>query len=166
MEDWVGSSIWTLVSKIPCRYPAANIAKMWFAGFVLEEDPSKINLFVMVFETWERDADINSCITLVVFDMNQWYKAQMPHQCYPGYSVPFVNFMVLEQVSERKSTILDVCIKKDTIQQFLTFNLSEEYSYPSSLTFGKQMLVSYFVKVLPKVSRFFGISGPGNMKSM
>ncbi|XKL63400.1 hypothetical protein PGB90_005764 [Kerria lacca] len=45
-----------------------------------DEDPSKINLFVMVFETWECNSDINSCISIIVFDMNQWYKAQMPHQ--------------------------------------------------------------------------------------
>lgn len=70
--------------------------------------------------------------------MNQWYKAQMPHQCYHGYSVPFVNFILLDRVSERKSSILDMRIRKDTIQQFLTFNLSEEYSYPSSLSFGKK----------------------------
>ncbi|XKL67939.1 hypothetical protein PGB90_003430 [Kerria lacca] len=72
------------------------------------EDPSKINLFVMVFETWECNSDINSCISIIVFDMNQWYKAQMPHQCYVGYSVPFINFMLLERVSEWKASVLDV----------------------------------------------------------
>lgn len=55
--------------------------------YILDEDPSKINLFVMVFETWECNSDINSCISIIVFDMNQWYKAQMPHQCYVGYSL-------------------------------------------------------------------------------
>ncbi|XKL65606.1 hypothetical protein PGB90_009026 [Kerria lacca] len=44
-----------------------------------DEDPSKINLFVIVFETWECNSDINSCISIIIFDMNQWYKAQMPH---------------------------------------------------------------------------------------
>lgn len=103
-----------------------------------DEDPSKINLFVVIFETWERDADETSCISMVVFDMNQWYKAQMPHQCYLGYTTtPFINFTVLDRVSERKMSILDIHIKRDSIQQFLTFNLSEEYSYPSSLSFGK-----------------------------
>ncbi|XKL61083.1 hypothetical protein PGB90_008140 [Kerria lacca] len=52
------------------------------------------------------------------------------------FSVPFINFMLLERVSEWKASVLDVRIKMDTIQQFLTFNLSEEYSYPpSSLSF-------------------------------
>ncbi|XP_065200362.1 protein ELYS isoform X2 [Planococcus citri] len=106
------------------------------------EDPSKINLFVMVFETWENVSDVSSHITLVVFDMNQWYKAQMPHQCYNGYAVPFINFVLLDRVSERKSTILDMRIKKDSIQQFLTFNLSEEYSYPSSLSFDTVFLTN------------------------
>ncbi|XKL64589.1 hypothetical protein PGB90_004675 [Kerria lacca] len=73
-----------------------------------DEDPSKINLFVMVFETWECNSDINSCISIIVFDMNQWYKAQMPHQCYVGYSVPIINFMLLERVSEWKASVLDV----------------------------------------------------------
>ncbi|XKL59538.1 hypothetical protein PGB90_000554 [Kerria lacca] len=73
-----------------------------------DEDPSKINLFVMVFETWECNSDINSCISIIVFDMNQWYKAQMPHQCYVGYSIPFINFMLLERVSEWKASVLDV----------------------------------------------------------
>lgn len=54
------------------------------------------------------------------------------------FSVPFINFMLLERVSEWKASVLDVRIKMDTIQQFLTFNLSEEYSYPpSSLSFGE-----------------------------
>lgn len=103
---------------------------------VLEEDPSKINLFVVAFETWEHDTELSSYITLVVFDMNQWYKAQLPHQIYHGYSVPFISFQTLDCVSDRKCSVLDMRIKKDTIQQFLSFNLSEEYSYPSSLSFG------------------------------
>lgn len=108
-----------------------------FSPCLTEEDASKINLFVMVFETWERVSDCNSCITLIIFDMNQWYKAQMPQEVYQNGSVPFVNFQVLENISERKGTILDMRIKKDTIQHFLSFNLSEEYSNPSSLSFGK-----------------------------
>lgn len=99
----------------------------------------------MVFETWEHNADVNSSISIIVFDMNQWYKAQMPHQCYVGYAVPFINFMLLEHVSERKGTILDMRIKKDTIQQFLSFNLSEEYSYPSSLSFGNDISCKMFL---------------------
>ncbi|XKL59536.1 hypothetical protein PGB90_000552 [Kerria lacca] len=113
------------------------------------EDPSKINLFVMVFETWECNSDINSCISIIVFDMNQWYKAQMPHQCYVGYSIPFINFMLLERVSEWKASVLDVRIKMDTVQQSLTFNLSGEYSYPpSSLSFACSKSKSILEKIV------------------
>lgn len=92
----------------------------------------------MIFETWEQKNDLSSHISLVVFDMNQWYKAQMPDQCYDlRYSLPFINFVLLDRISERRNAIMDMRIRKDTIQQFLTFNLSEEYSYPSSLSFGE-----------------------------
>ncbi|XKL62198.1 hypothetical protein PGB90_002031 [Kerria lacca] len=77
-----------------------------------DEDPSKINLFVMVFETWECNSDINSCISIIVFDMNQWYKAQMPHQ----YTIFFFdNKIVFPRVpsAQKSKSILEKIVNDE-----------------------------------------------------
>lgn len=68
---------------------------------------------------------------MMVFDLNQWYKEQMPHVCdlteYPSYLAPF-------SVSQDELP-LDIWLNPKTVATFNSIQRPEEHFYPTSLSF-------------------------------
>lgn len=75
---------------------------------------------------------------MIVFDLNQWYKEQMPHVCnwkeYPSYLAPF-------PVSGNEVP-LDIWLDQKSVATFNSIQRPEEHFYPSSLSFDCIKLTS------------------------
>lgn len=68
---------------------------------------------------------------MLLFDLNQWYKEQMPEVCdwqeYPSYLAPFP--------IETNDTPLDIWINPRSVATFNSIQRPEEHFYPTSLSF-------------------------------
>lgn len=71
---------------------------------------------------------------LSVFDLNQWYKEQMPMSPNNESSAYLVHLGLFENNEE---AVLDVRIRPETLKQFASLHRLDEHFYPSSLSFGK-----------------------------
>lgn len=69
---------------------------------------------------------------VLVFDLNQWYKEQMPRVCdwrdYPSYLAPFPI-----QINDAP---LDIWLNPKSVVTFNSIQRPEEHFYPTSLSFG------------------------------
>lgn len=69
---------------------------------------------------------------VLVFDLNQWYKEQMPRVCdwrdYPSYLAPFPIQIV--------DTPLDIWLNPKSVVTFNSIQRPEEHFYPTSLSVG------------------------------
>lgn len=88
------------------------------------DDDNVLRLCLLV---WTARARTHVC----VFDLNQWYKEQMPEFCdmrqHPTYLAVF----------ELENTVpLDVWMNQRTVTPFSSIQRPEEHFYPSSLSFG------------------------------
>lgn len=67
---------------------------------------------------------------ICVFDLNQWYKEQMPEFCdfrqHPTYLALF----------QENTVSLDVWMNQRTVTPFSSIQRPEEHFYPASLSFG------------------------------
>lgn len=68
---------------------------------------------------------------IVVFDLNQWYKAEMPHTCDWRQDL---NHTVVFSV---KDFSVNVCLVTDSLVPFNSIQRPEEHFYPNALSFGK-----------------------------
>lgn len=72
--------------------------------------------------------------TILVFDLNQWYKEQMPTLCdwreTPTYTLTFT-------IQESDNLPIDFWLDSDSIVPFNSIQRPEEHFYPNSLSFGK-----------------------------
>lgn len=68
---------------------------------------------------------------MLLFDLNQWYKEQMPEECdwqeYPSYLAPFP--------IEGIETPLDIWLNPKSVATFNSIQRPEEHFYPTSLSF-------------------------------
>lgn len=67
-----------------------------------------------------------------LFDLNQWYKEQMPSVCDWRTSPSFLACLPLSE-----SLLLDVWLNASSVCPFNSIQRPEEHFYPTSLTFGK-----------------------------
>lgn len=78
---------------------------------------------------------------VLIFDLNQWYKEQMPRVCdwrdYPSYLAPFPI-----EIDERP---LDIWLNSKTVAIFNSIQRPEEHFYPTSLSFD---LVKFGMKTI------------------
>lgn len=91
--------------------------------FVVAEE----NFLTLCLLSWTSSIGAYVC----VFDLNQWYKQQMPDTCDWRSSPTFLAIFPLA-----RQTVLDVWMNRATVTPFSSLNRPEEHFYPSSLTFG------------------------------
>ncbi|XP_037026893.1 protein ELYS [Bradysia coprophila] len=72
-----------------------------------------------------------------VFDLNQWYKQQLPDACDWRSSPTFLAIFPLG-----KQPVLDVWMNGVTVTPFSSLNRPEEHFYPSSLSFDCMLLTT------------------------
>jgi hypothetical protein len=79
-------------------------------------------------------------VNTLVFDLNQWYKEEMPPACdwrnQPNYIAVFP--------VEANNLTLSVLLENESLIPFNSIQRPEEHFYPNSLTFGKINL-SFFI---------------------
>lgn len=88
----------------------------------------------------EEDEQLSLCLLawtnkvssfVLVFDLNQWYKEQMPRICdwrdYPSYLAPFP--------VEINNTPFDIWLNSKSVAVFNSIQRPEEHFYPTSLSF-------------------------------
>lgn len=81
---------------------------------------------------WTARARTHVC----VFDLNQWYKEQMPDIC------DLLQHSTYLAVFELDNTMpLDVWMNQSTVTPFSSIQRPEEHFYPSSLSFGNFTLI-------------------------
>lgn len=100
------------------------IACQSITKFIAAED----NLLTLCLLSWVSSSGAFVCL----FDLNQWYKQQLPDTCDWRSSPTFLAIFPLG-----KQSILDVWMNGLTVTPFSSLNRPEEHFYPSSLSFGK-----------------------------
>lgn len=91
--------------------------------FVVAEE----NFLTLCLLSWTSSSGAFVC----VFDLNQWYKQQLPDTCDWRASPTFLAIFPLG-----KQPVLDVWMNGVTVTPFSSLNRPEEHFYPSSLSFG------------------------------
>lgn len=107
----------------------------------IDED-CEIKLFAMLLEICE-DVDSDPESYIFLFDINQWYKAQMPSTItHLKVSNSYASFVKLPH----NVSCLDFNISDKTLRPFgYNFrNNVEELYYPSSIYFGKNKFLNFF----------------------
>lgn len=90
------------------------------------------NFLTLCLLSWTSSTGTFVC----VFDLNQWYKQQLPDACDWRSSPTFLAIFPLG-----KQPVLDVWMNGVTVTPFSSLNRPEEHFYPSSLSFGKSVLM-------------------------
>ncbi|XP_045471901.1 protein ELYS [Harmonia axyridis] len=95
---------------------------------------------------WKASCERGQFTYMSMFDLNQWYKAQMPNS---STSDDCSSYMITLCVSDLTNTntngaeVLDLNLHKKTIQQFIGTQKLEEHYYPSSLSFETSCLLEH-----------------------
>lgn len=108
-----------------CHRDSTPIACQSISKIVSDEEDEILSLCLLAWATKTNETFI------MVFDLNQWYKEQMPHVCdwteYPSYLAPFP--------MSNDNVPLDIWINPKTIATFNSTQRPEEHFYPTSLSF-------------------------------
>ncbi|XP_066261984.1 protein ELYS isoform X2 [Euwallacea similis] len=91
------------------------------------KDLSSLALCLISWLVWDDNREINTSV--LVFDLNQWYKEQMPR--VPNWS-HCSNYMIKSGVNGRS---FDVKMDTKSLRQFMGIQKLEEYFCPTSLSF-------------------------------
>jgi hypothetical protein len=134
----------TDAERKPCIYLSCYLTAVavgtvvtFFAG-VQEND---LTLCLFVWETWGTNCPGST--HMAVFDLNQWYKEQMPGKIVKGQASTYIAVFSLDEVAEASASsanstnpLLDVKVDPASISQFTAVQSLEEHFYPSALAFG------------------------------
>ncbi|XP_062555854.1 protein ELYS homolog [Armigeres subalbatus] len=108
---------------------------------ISSEDPGSFPLSVQsIMKTVSQEEEVltlcvlswigsNNATNIIVFDLNQWYKAEMPHICDYRRDL---NHTVVFSV---KDYSVNVCLVTDSLVPFNSIQRPEEHFYPNSLSF-------------------------------
>ncbi|KAG4065759.1 hypothetical protein HA402_012437 [Bradysia odoriphaga] len=91
------------------------------------------NFLTLCLLSWTSSTGAFVC----VFDLNQWYKQQLPDTCDWRSSPTFLAIFPLG-----KQPVLDVWMNGVTVTPFSSLNRPEEHFYPSSLSFDCMLLTT------------------------
>ncbi|PSN36895.1 hypothetical protein C0J52_11428 [Blattella germanica] len=123
-------------------------------GRIQEND---LSLALFVWETWGATCPGSSQMAL--FDLNQWYKDQMPSRIMKGEASTYMTLYSLDDVVEGSfhatNPLLDVRLDPASISQFTAVQSLEEHYYPSALSFESLSLLGEELVVMnhPGVQR-------------
>lgn len=93
----------------------------------ISDDDDALSLCVL---SWRRSGDVGSQVC--VFDLNQWYKEQMPDSCDWRKANSFLAVFPLQGLDG-----LDVWMDATTVTPFSSIQRPEEHFWPASLNFGE-----------------------------
>nr|XP_042898379.1 protein ELYS [Parasteatoda tepidariorum] len=103
------------------------------------EAAEEMSLCFITWEVWNQIGSYPSSYHFAVFDLNQWYQAQMPcsFRCDPSSLSPYIGIFSLEETKRvlGKKELLGVFTVPQSIKKFKSLQVSEEFFYPSSLGF-------------------------------
>ncbi|XP_022252663.1 protein ELYS-like [Limulus polyphemus] len=103
------------------------------------DDIQELSLCVVVWEAWHNVADTCSHCFMLLFDINQWYQAEMPSlfRISPEKLSSFVGIFSLSEVLEetKRGVFLDAYILPNSIIKFSAKSLVDQFYFPSSLGF-------------------------------
>ncbi|UYV68722.1 AHCTF1 [Cordylochernes scorpioides] len=98
------------------------------------------SLCIFSWQVYDSPSDIRTpCNYLAIFDLNQWYQAQMPSAF--RYSskerIPFLGIYSLAELAPylEGSPLVDVHLVSRSLARFSSLECLEEHNYPSSLSF-------------------------------
>nr|XP_018913379.1 PREDICTED: uncharacterized protein LOC109041469 isoform X2 [Bemisia tabaci] len=97
-----------------------------------DDEGLSLDLFMMVFESWSTTA-ANKTNHMVLFDLNQWYKAQFPKGGRPDLAYSYMTINELK--TEADSKLIAVCIDQSTVELFAQLVNVEQFFFPSALSF-------------------------------
>ncbi|XP_023712052.1 protein ELYS [Cryptotermes secundus] len=107
---------------------------------------SDLTLCLFVWETW--GANCPGSTRMALFDLNQWYKEQMPAKIVKGQASTYMTVLSLDEVVEASVTsanstnpLLDVRVDPASLSQFTAVQSLEEHFYPSALAFESLSLL-------------------------
>lgn len=113
---------------------------------------SDLTLCLFVWEAW--GASCPGSTRMAVFDLNQWYKEQMPGKIVKGQVSTYMTIFSLDEVVEASASsanstnpLLDVRVDPASLSQFTAVQSLEEHFYPSALAFGMFLLISVKNKI-------------------
>jgi hypothetical protein len=102
-------------------------------------------------------ANCTGSTRMALFDLNQWYKEQMPTKIVKGQAYTYMTVFSLDEVVEASVTsasctnpLLDVRVDPASLSQFTAVQSLEEHFYPSALAFGKSDII--FKNMVPTVA--------------
>lgn len=93
----------------------------------ISDDDDALSLCVL---SWRRSAEVDTQVC--VFDLNQWYKEQMPDSCDWRKANSFLAVFPLQGLEA-----LDVWMDAPTVTPFSSIQRPEEHFWPASLNFGE-----------------------------
>lgn len=94
----------------------------------ISDDDDALSLCVL---SWRRSGDVASS-QVCVFDLNQWYKEQMPDSCDWRKPNSFLAVFPLQGLDA-----LDVWMDAATVTPFSSIQRPEEHFWPASINFGE-----------------------------
>lgn len=104
-----------------------------------------MSLCFLSWEVWPNSDRLPPSYHLAVFDLNQWYQAHMPagFRCHPNEPSTYLGIFSLNEVTKNLNNeeIFGLYAIPQSIKKFKSLLVSEEFFYPSSLSF-QQMCFS------------------------
>lgn len=100
-----------------------------------------LSLCLFAWETWNCSRTYTH---LALFDLNQWYKEEMPNT---GRSTYMAVFDLDAPLAGKTQKLLDVKIDENSLQPYRCDTNQEEHYHPSALAFGKKLLLLIFMNI-------------------
>lgn len=97
-----------------------------------EGESDTLSLCVLAWTSKRTTGDPSAASTVCVFDLNQWYKEQMPHVC--NWRRAGNSFLAVFPLGEL--AVLDVWLDAGTLTPFASQQRPEEHFWPTALNFG------------------------------
>ncbi|GAB6023281.1 Protein ELYS [Chamberlinius hualienensis] len=139
MDNWSSSRL------IACRTIDSRTVKKDTAnhdgntGGLHSDSSGIICCCAFVWETYPVDKHSNSKMTLAIFDLNQWYQAQMPSslKLVSSELCPYFGFFSLDTLHDLVSTnsLMDVFLVGQSLTRLAMTKPAESLFYPSALAF-------------------------------
>ncbi|KAF8792315.1 Protein ELYS like protein [Argiope bruennichi] len=98
-----------------------------------------MSLCFLSWEVWPNTQHLPLSYHLAVFDLNQWYQAHMPaiFRCHSNELSPYLGIFSMKETMKclNNEEILSLYAIPQSIKKFKSLLVSEEFFYPSSLSF-------------------------------